>query len=254
MPLCHCCRRAERLPENFHNRRIYAEFLELAGGMLLEHWRESPGMSMVSARGALSPSTIRPACAAPIRRGRQRRRHHSTPTGRKHTSRSARIMPSPDGIEQGWRGAVLCEFYNMYSPSPEHAARFARHLMHGECFYNFSSNKSSRRPASPPSGTANYPALGKSRYDFQGRPKSSGNTWPCRPPPPMSPWWPANASSSCIPECSGNARLAVPPVLPAPVRLVVGPAAVADSLRRHLGGNHDPRKTAAIPGAAVAGR
>ena len=37
---------------------------------------------------------------------------------------------------------VMCEFYNWYSPSPAHDIRgFAQHLMHGECFYNFSLNQ-----------------------------------------------------------------------------------------------------------------
>ncbi|NLE67236.1 MAG: hypothetical protein GX608_07430, partial [Lentisphaerae bacterium] len=37
---------------------------------------------------------------------------------------------------------VMCEFYNWYSPSPAHDIRgFAQHLMHGECFYNFTANQ-----------------------------------------------------------------------------------------------------------------
>jgi hypothetical protein len=42
-------------------------------------------------------------------------------------------------IKDGEARPVMCEFYNWYCPSPEHAARgFAQHLVHGECFFNFS--------------------------------------------------------------------------------------------------------------------
>ncbi len=132
--------RGERLPEKFYNRRLYAEFLELAGGRLLEHWREAQEWLHGVRKGCAFTfnNTIGVRCTYPGVAGGAGGviDAHGPETYQSFGTDNACMM---ELNKDGEARPVLCEFYNMYSPSPEHAARgFAQHLMHGECFYNFS--------------------------------------------------------------------------------------------------------------------
>ncbi len=132
--------RGERLPENFYNLRVYAEFLELAGARLLEHWREAQEWLHGVRKGCAFTfnNTTGVRCTYPGVAGGAGGiiDAHGPESYQSFGTDNAFMM---ELNKDGEARPVLCEFYNMYSPSPEHAARgFAQHLMHGECYYNFS--------------------------------------------------------------------------------------------------------------------
>ncbi len=125
---------------HFANMRVFAEFLECAGELLLEHWREDQEWL----------HGVRKGCAFTFSETTGQRFSYPGVAGKAggvvdaHGPESYQSFGSDNAFmmelnKDGEARPVMCEYYNMYSPSPEHAARgFAQHLMHGECFYNFS--------------------------------------------------------------------------------------------------------------------
>ncbi|MDD5676535.1 MAG: HEAT repeat domain-containing protein [Kiritimatiellae bacterium] len=130
--------RGKRDEENFVNKRVFAEFLELAGDMLLEHWREAQewlhgvrkGCAFTFSATVFSTYPGVAGKAGGIIDGHGPEDYQSF-----GANNAFRMELAKDGEAR----PVMCEFYNWYCPSPEHAVRgFAQHLMHGECFFNFS--------------------------------------------------------------------------------------------------------------------
>lgn len=131
--------RGQRLPENFYNRRVYAEFLELAGEMLLVYWREAQewlhGMRKGCAFAFNNTTGVRFTYPGVAGRAGGVIDAHGPETYQSFGTDNAFMM---ELNKDGEARPALSEFYNWYSPSSEHAARgFAQHLMHGECFFNF---------------------------------------------------------------------------------------------------------------------
>ena len=130
----------KRLKENFASGKLYAEFLELSGERLLDQWVEAQewlhgfrkGCAFTFNNTVGVRFTYPGVCgkAGGIIDG------HGPESYQSFGSDNAFMM---ELTKDGEARPTLCEFYNWYCPSPEHAARgFAQHLVHGECFFNFS--------------------------------------------------------------------------------------------------------------------
>ena len=122
---------------------LRTEYLVHQGERLIEYWRE----------GQEWMSGLRKGCAKTWSESDGRRVAYPGVTG---PAGAAIDVNGPENYQcfgrhnsfsmemhkDGEARPVMCEFYNWYSPSPAHDIRgFAQHLMHGECFYNFSLNQ-----------------------------------------------------------------------------------------------------------------
>jgi len=124
----------------WERKRLWAEYLTLAGDMIIEDWRESQewlhglrkGCAFtysISARSCMTHAIgVYPRAGGVIDA-------HGPESYASHGRENSFTM---DLARDGETRPVMCEFYNWYCHSPEHAERgFAAHLMHGECFFNF---------------------------------------------------------------------------------------------------------------------
>ncbi|MDP6114746.1 MAG: HEAT repeat domain-containing protein [Planctomycetota bacterium] len=122
---------------------LRTEYLLFQAERLVEHWREDQEWI----------SGLRKGCAFTWSESDGRRVAYPGVTGKagaaidasgpeNYQSFGRHNSFSMEMHKDGEARPVMCEFYNWYSPSPAHEIRgFAQHLMHGECFYNFSLNQ-----------------------------------------------------------------------------------------------------------------
>ncbi len=131
-------------PDQLRQRpRLYAEYLCAAGQILLDEWREDQEWLQ----------GLRKGCALTFNQSVGNRFKyigvfggaggvigaHGPETYNSFGRENAFMM---ELAKDGEARPVMGEFYNWYCPSNEHAERgFAQHLMHGECFFNFSFNQ-----------------------------------------------------------------------------------------------------------------
>ena len=140
------------LQNNPETRVAIAEFLEWAGQTLMEWWREDQQFL----------SGFRKGCAFSFSNTTGCRFTYIDVAGRAgeytdaHGPESYQCFGTDNDlmIELGKNGEarpVMCEFYNWYSPSDDHAERgFAQHLASGECFFNFNLYEIFKKPCVRP--------------------------------------------------------------------------------------------------------
>jgi hypothetical protein len=126
--------------QKWQQKKLWAEYLTLAGDMIIEDWRESQEWLHGLRKGcAFAFSVSARACKSHAigvypRAGQVIDAHGPESYGSYGRDNTFSMDLARDGEVR----PVMCEFYNWYCQSPEHAERgFAAHLMHGESFFNF---------------------------------------------------------------------------------------------------------------------
>ena len=130
-------------------KKLWAEYLDYASRTLIEDWREAQEWMHGLRKGCAftytvsAPSRMSDSIGVYARAG-QVIHVNGAETYNSQGPDNAFMM---DLVRDGERRPVICEFYNWYSPSVAHAERgYALHLMHGECFFNFSLSQVFKHP------------------------------------------------------------------------------------------------------------
>ena len=134
-------------------KRLWAEFLTYAGGSIAEEWREAQEWLAGVRKGCAFTFSISEALVMQTYIG-DCAKAGAVIQGfgpEKYTGAEPNATLMMELAKDGEPRAVLCEFYNWYDPSTRHGELgFAKHLMHGECFFAWGLEMIFKKPASYP--------------------------------------------------------------------------------------------------------